>query len=80
MEPLSFLSVFGEPGLPWQQEMGTGTWTLLLPPDVFCVLNINITGGGGMLANVSDSASSIELSTPNDPNVQAAGVLRRAEP
>jgi len=46
--------------------------------DGFCIIRATTSDGGALLANFADSANLIQLSTPNDPNVQASGVLRRA--
>ena len=68
---LNFLDIFGEPGLPWQQEQGAGTWSLFFTTDGFCIILVSIPGGGAFIANFADDANSIQMSTPNDPNVQA---------
>ena len=75
---LQLLSVFGEPGLPWQQEAGAGIWSFFFTTDGFCILLAALPGGGSYIASFSDDANSIQLSTPNDPQVQAAGGLRRS--
>jgi len=75
---LEVFSVFGEPGLPFQQESATGTWTFFFTTEGFCIIRATLSGGGAFLANFAESGNSIQLSTPNDPTVQAAGVLRRA--
>ena len=75
---LDLLSIFGEPGVPWQQESGPGTWTPFFSTDGFCIILAAIPGGGSYIASIIDDANSIQLSTPNDPHVQAAGGLRRA--
>ena len=72
------LSLFSEPGLAWQELRGTGVWTPFFTTDGFCIILATIPGGGSYIANITDDANSIQLSTPNDPNVQAAGGLRRS--
>ena len=75
---LTLLSIFGEPGAPWQQAQGPGTWTPFFTTDGFCIILATIPGGGSYIASIIDDANSIQLSTPNNPHVQAAGSLRRS--
>jgi hypothetical protein len=75
---LDVLSIFGEPGVSWQQEAGAGTWTPFFTTDGFCIIMATVPGGTSFLASFTESGDSIQLSTPNDPNVQAAGGLRRS--
>ena len=75
---LDVLSIFGEPGAPWQQEAGAGTWTPFFTTDGFCIIMATVPGGTSFLASFTESGDAIQLSTPNDPQVQAAGGLRRA--
>jgi hypothetical protein len=75
---LDVLSIFGEPGVPWQQAKGPGTWSFFFTTDGFCIILATTPGEGSYIASFSDDANSIQLSTPNDPHVQAAGVLRRS--
>ena len=75
---LDVLSIFGEPGVPWQQEAGAGTWTPFFTTDGFCIIMATVPGGTSFLASFTESGDAIQLSTPNDPHVQAAGGLRRS--
>ena len=75
---LTYLEIFSEPGVPWQQDQGAGTWTPFFTTQGFCIIMLTIPGGTSFIANIADDANSIQLSTPNDPNVQAAGSFRRS--
>ena len=75
---LTLLSIFGEPGVPWQQQQGAGTWAPFFTTQGLCIILANLPGGGAYIASITDDANAIQVSTPNDPNVQAAGGLRRS--
>jgi len=44
---LSFVSVYGQPGLVWQQESGSGAWTPFFTTDGYCIVRAATPGGGG---------------------------------
>jgi len=75
---LSFVSVYGQPGLVWQQESGSGAWTPFFTTDGYCIVRAATPGGRTFLASLTEAGNSIQLRAPNDPHVQAAGILRRA--
>ena len=74
------LSLFSEPGLAWQQLQGTGVWTPFFTTDGFCIVMLTVPGveAFAFLGNIADNANSIQLSSPNNPNFQAGGMLQRS--
>ena len=67
--------VVGEPGNVAQTISGTGTWSIFDATNCFAVAFV---GGSKFVLNFADDGDMILFSSPFDPNLQAAGVLRRS--
>ena len=72
---LTTLAVLGTPGNVAQKVNGTGLWSIFDATNCFALATVE---GKKFVLNFSDGGNMILLSTPFDPNVQAAGVLRRS--
>jgi hypothetical protein len=72
---LTTFEVLGEPGNVAQKVNGTGLWSIFDATNCFLLATVE---GKKFVLNFSDGGNMILLSTPFDPNVQAAGVLRRS--
>ena len=73
---LDLLTIFNEPGIPWQQAQVSGTWSFFFTTQGFCIILVDIPGVGSFIASFSDDAKSVQISSPNSASIQAAGVLR----
>jgi hypothetical protein len=67
---LTTFEVLGEPGNVAQKVNGTGSWSIFDATNCFLLATVE--------GKKFDGGNMILLSTPFDPNVQAAGVLRRS--
>jgi hypothetical protein len=72
---LTTFEVLGEPGNVAQKVNGTGSWSIFDATNCFLLATVE---GKKFVLNFADGGNMILLSTPFDPNVQAAGVLRRS--
>ena len=67
--------VRGEPGHEADVVTGIGAWSFFDTTNCFALATV---GGHYFIFNFADAGDMILFSTPVDPNLQAAGVLRRS--
>jgi len=72
---LTTMAVLGTPGNVAQTVNGTGLLSIFDATNCFALATVE---GKKFVLNFSDGGKMILLATPFDPNVQAAGVLRRS--
>ena len=72
---IATFEVVGEPGAPSQNVAGTGTWSIFDADNCFATALVE---GSQFVFNFADDGDMIFFSSPNDPNLQAAGVLWRS--